>query len=45
MHRSKRHLYSFASSARISSADGTVRPSALAVLSEKYVAITVQALT
>ena|SRR5215831_8355504 len=31
MHRSKRHLYSITSSARDSSACGTVRPSALAV--------------
>jgi len=32
MHCSKQHLYSITSSARPSSADGTVRPSILAVL-------------
>jgi hypothetical protein len=32
MHRSKKHLYSITSSARVSSCGGTVRPSALAVL-------------
>jgi len=32
MHRSKQHLYSITSSARVSTDGGTVRPSALAVL-------------
>jgi hypothetical protein len=32
MHRSKQHLYSITSSARVSIVGGTVRPSAFAVL-------------